>query len=311
MPRHTVPRWWLKAATQGTLSLLPGAPRLEGWARRRWTGPSLDPGYFRDKWRHVRSHTRAVTGTGTGRLDGLRVVELGTGWYPIVPLGLSLRGADVVSVDATPHLDRRRVAQVLQIALDLIDRGEVRVPGSQRLDLLRRLAPGAENRPVTDSLEPFGITTRVADARDLSLLPETHGADLMVSNNTLEHIPGEVLRDIFAEFARVGSDGARMSHYVDLADHYAGIDSTIGEFNFLTLSDRQWRLANNRLHYQNRLRIGDYRALLDTSGWELIKARNTRRQRDELDGMRLVPPYDRLPVKELLVVKSHLTARRH
>jgi hypothetical protein len=132
----------------------------------------------------------------------------------------------------------------------------------------------------------------------------------MVSNNTLEHIPRDVLAGIFAEFARVSAPGARMSHYVDLADHYAGMDPTIGEFNFLTLTGRQWRLANNRLHYQNRLRIADYRALLDRSGWAVLQARNTRRKRAALDGLDLVPPYDALPVRQLLVVKSHLVAER-
>lgn len=304
-------RWWLKAATKGGLSLLPGAPRLDDWARQRWSGQQLEPSYFRGKWRHVAAHTRALTGDVHGDLTGRRVLELGTGWFPIVPLGLSLRGAEVVSVDATNHLDRRRVALVMAVALDLIDQGQITVPDSPRLDLLRTLAPGANDRPVAESLAPLGITARRGDARDLSRVPETHGADLMVSNNTLEHIPREVLGAIFAEFARVCADDARMSHYVDLADHYAAVDPGIGEFNFLTLTERQWRWANNRLHYQNRLRIADYTALLDEAGWDLLRARNTRRPPSALAGLRLAAPFDQLPVRQVLVVKSQLSAQRH
>lgn len=310
MTRPTIPRWWLKAAAQGAVSFLPGAPRLDEWVRGKRSGHALEPSYFLTKWHHVTSHTRALTGDLDGDLSDHKVVELGTGWFPIVPVGLALFGAEVVSVDATAHLDRRRVARVLQVTLDLVDRGEIFVPPGPRLDLLRRLSPGAMERPVTANLAPFGITPRLADARDLAHLPETHGADLVVSNNTLEHIPRDVLMDIFTEFARVSADGARMSHYVDLADHYAAVDPTISEFNFLTLTDRQWRLANNRLHYQNRLQIADYKDLLDRTGWDLLQARNTRRQRSELDGLDLARPYDQLPLKEVLVVKSHLTAQR-
>lgn len=310
MKPPAVPRWWLKAAAQGALSVLPGAPRVDEWVRGKRSGHALAEDYFLTKWHHVTAHVRALTGRLDGDLTGSTVVELGTGWFPIVPLGLALFGAEVISVDANAHLDRRRVARVLQVTLDLVDQGEISVPDGPRQELLRRLAPGAMGRPVTDNLAPFGITPRVADARDLGRLPETHGADLVVSNNTLEHIPGDVLRDIFTEFARVSTPDARMSHYVDLADHYAAVDPTITEFNFLTLTERRWRWANNRLHYQNRLQIADYKALLDETGWDLLQARNTRRAKTALDGLDLVPPYDQLPVKELLVVKSHLTARR-
>lgn len=309
MPRPRLRRWWLKAAAQGALAALPGAARLEH-RLRGWSTDELTEDYFNTKWNHVTAHTRAATGDPDGDLTGRRVVELGTGWFPIVPLGLALRGADVVTIDLTRHLDPHRVALVLRMLLRRADTGEIAVLDGPRLTAAREVAEEAGGLSVASSLESLGVRPALGDARDLSGLPETHGADLLVSNNTLEHIPGDVLEGILREFHRVGGPGARMSHYIDLADHYAAVDPAIGEFNFLTLSPRRWRLVNNRLHYQNRLRIQDYRALHERSGWRLVRQHCIRRDAAELEGLALVPPFDGMRPKDLRVVKAHLVSER-
>ena len=302
-------RWWLKAAAQGAVALVPGASRLERRVRA-WAVSELTEDYVLTKWKHVTTHTRAVAEDPDSPLTGRLVLELGTGWFPIVPIGLALRGADVVTVDATPHLHPRQVAQTLVTLLRLVDEGAVVVPEGPRLTAARELAPRASHLPVRHTLGALGVQAAVGDARDLSGLPEAHGADLLVSNNTLEHIPPEVIEGIFAEFHRRGGPGARMSHYIDLADHYAAVDPTINEFHFLTLSPRAWRLANNRLQYQNRLRINHYRDLLTRTGWKLVRQHLTSRDASQLEGLRLVPPFDAVREQDLRVVKAHLVAER-
>jgi hypothetical protein len=303
-------RWWLKAAAQGAVSLLPVAQRLDDRLRRLRTGTYLEPEYFLSKWHHVAAHTRVATGAVEGDLSGSRVLELGTGWFPIVPLGLALRGAEVLTIDTAYHLDPARVRLTLRVLDELATQDRIEVGDPGRLEQLRRVLHVEDGAGMIEELGRLGVRAVVADARDLSDQPAAHGADLMVSNNTLEHIPSEVLRGIFAEFGRIASAAARMSHYVDLADHYAGFDPSLGEFHFLTLSPTRWRLANNRLHYQNRLRIGDYRRLHEESGWQVTRERPTRRDRSDLDGLQLVPPFDGMPVEDLLVVKAHLAAER-
>ena len=309
MPRLRPQRWVVKAAAQGALSLLPGAPRLDR-AVRTWSTNDLSVEYFLSKWHHVTAHARAATGDAEGDLTGRRVVELGTGWFPIVPLGLALRGAEVVSVDSTAHLHRRRVALTLQILVDLVASGAISSPEGPRLEVARELAGSAADRPLSETLGRLGVSVELGDASDLRELRHAHGADLLVSNNTLEHIPGPVIAAIFAEFHRVSSPTALMSHYVDLADHYAGVGGSIGEFNFLTLSPARWALVNNRLHFQNRLRIGDYRELHARAGWRITRERCTSRPAAELDGLPFVPPFDTMPPEDLRVVKAHLVSAR-
>lgn len=307
MPARSRP-WWLKATGQGVLAALPGAPALDDWLRRR-RGAELDPDYVLGKWVHVRSHLRAL-GAREGRpLPDVTVVELGTGWYPVVALGMALHGARVVSVDTRAHLDGDRIALTLRRVLRLVDDGAVRVPEGAALDRARELV--AAGGPVPPrALQEVGVGSHLADARDLSGIPAARGAALMVSNNTLEHIPREVLGGILTEFHRVGGAEARMSHYVDLADHYAGFDPAAGDFHFLTLGPTAWRLANNRLGYQNRLRISDYRDLHARAGWAIEAERLTRRDPTELHGLRLVEPFASTPADDLLVVKAHLTSAR-
>lgn len=303
-------RWWLRAAAQGLLAAAPGAGTLNDTLRRRVRAPFLAEDYFLSKWHHVTEHLRALGNPGGVPLQRTRAVEIGTGWFPIVPLGLAVHGGTVVTLDVDNHLDAQRVRLAMQVLSDLASQGRIAVGSPERLALLRTLLTTPADATVAELLQPLGVSARIADARNLAGLPETHGANLLVSNNTLEHIPPETLRGIFEEFRRVGSHDARMSHYVDLADHYAGHDPRINEFHFLTMGPRRWRLVNNRLGYQNRLRIGDYRHLLTETGWRVTSERLTRRKATELAGLSLVPPFDTTPDKQLLVVKAHLVTRR-
>lgn len=309
MPPRTLNRWWLKAAAQGALSVAPGASRLSDAVRHR-RGPFLREDYFRSKWAHLERHLQAVGEGPASRLPALKVLEIGTGWFPIVPLGLALHDADVVTIDTRGHLDPRRVRLAMQMLSDLAAAGTISVGSATRLARLRELLTDPGEGSTSELLRPLGISPRIADARDLGELPEAHGATLLVSNNTLEHIPGPVLGGILSEFHRVGAPEAVMSHYIDLADHYAGFDPRINEFHFLTLGVGRWRLANNRLGYQNRLRIGDYRQLHEQAGWRLTHEALTRRKSAVLDGITVVPPFDTVPVRDLLVVKAHLVSRR-
>ena len=302
-------RWWVKAALQGLLAAAPGSATLDNQLRRA-RGAPLRPHYFLSKWQHVIAHLGVLGNPGGEPLPQTSVVEVGTGWFPIVPLGLALHGASVLTIDKHKHLDARRVRMTMQMLSDLERSGQLRCGSTDQLALLRTLLSDPERTSGADLLEPLGIDARVADARDLTGMPQAQGAQLLVSNNTLEHIPEPVLAGIFAEFARTGAADAQMSHYIDLADHYAGFDPRVTEFHFLTLSPAQWRLANNSLGYQNRLRIGDYRRLLTEAGWRSSEERLTRRPAAQLERLTLVAPFDQIPQRELLVVKAHLVSRR-
>jgi hypothetical protein len=66
-----------------------------------------------------------------------------------------------------------------------------------------------------------------------------------------------------------------MSLFIDYKDHYSYFDHGISTYNFLQYSDRKWRFFNPPLHYQNRLRHGDYLRLFQQAGFEILDERRT------------------------------------
>lgn len=252
----------LKAALQGVAARLPASQRINGLLQRLTGSLELTDEHFLHKWQQAQRHLGNIVATSsTPRC----AVELGTGWYPTVPVGLALGGVDrVLTIDLEPLFDRERTLAVLRRYRDFIASGRIEVAAraSARLD---QVVASAAGMSATELLEAIGVESLLVDARATGL-PDA-SVDLFVSNNTLEHIGGVMLEQIFVEFARIAGPGASMSHFIDMADHYAGFDPSITVFNFLRYEPRVWSLFNNRLQYQNRLRLSQYLEIHETAGW--------------------------------------------
>ena len=65
--------------------------------------------YFQDRPTHLGHHLEACRYSG-GTPAGIQALELGTGWYPVVPVGLFLAGAnEIITVDVSSLMDREKV----------------------------------------------------------------------------------------------------------------------------------------------------------------------------------------------------------
>jgi hypothetical protein len=307
-----MPSWLLKAAMQGVMSALPASDRLNYLLQRHVTGSVvLSDEVFERKVaqcsRHIRSYQTARDGAGLPSL----ALELGTGWYPVVPVGLALAGvARVVTVDVSSLLSPERTRQVLAAYAPLLRSGQAEqlLPqiAAERADAVMAAAGDRASKSAAELLEPLGIEVRIGDAR-ASGLP-AGSVDLFVSNNTFEHIAPQVLREIVAEFKRLAAAGAVMDHFVDMSDHYAHFDGSITEFNYLRYSDRAWRLFNNRLQYQSRLRIPDYRRILEEGGFSIVAEDDEQGPADDLARVELAPRFRHYAVEDLLTLRVWLTA---
>lgn len=117
--------------------------------------------------------------------------------------------------------------------------------------------------------ELIGLTPLVRDARSLDM-PEA-SVDFICSNNTFEHIPGDILQSILMEFKRLIKPDGVMSHFIDMSDHFAHFDSSITIYNFLRYSKRRWRLIDNTIQPQNRMRFRDYKEMYRNTGLPLTE----------------------------------------
>jgi hypothetical protein len=159
---------------------------------------------------------------------------------------------------------------------------------------------------VDEMLAAIGVTNVLGDARALKLGEEP--IDLIVSNNTLEHVPAGVLFDMFSHWRSLVAPGTVMSHWIDLSDHYMSFDPSIGPYNFLKFSSPVWRLFNNPHQYQNRFRVCDFRRLHEATGWRIVDEESTPGSIEELRKIQLAEEFHRYPEEDLLVYETWIVS---
>lgn len=260
--------WILKAIVQKTISYLPFSQRINYFFQKYVTkGVVLSDAYFEDRLTHARTHLDAWARLGAGA-PLRQTLELGTGWYPVVPIALFLHGAEQIrTVDVTLLTGAAHVQTTIQKFLDYADQGRLEAflqARPERLAQLRALAAQPDTGSFETLTQALHIEYLVQDARHLSL-PDA-SIDLVHSNNTFEHIYPDILRDILPEFKRVVRPGGLQSHFIDLSDHFAHFDTSITIYHFLRFSPSAWRFIDNSVQPLNRLRVTDYRRLYHAAG---------------------------------------------
>lgn len=246
---------------------MPFSQRLNFFFQKHVTkGVYLSDQYFEDRLEHCRDHYRNFR--KYNQSANFSHMELGTGWYPVVPAGMFLYGAgSITTVDLSRLSSPELTHATLRKFLEYHRSGKLEkfLPGilPERLKILLEETekPSAD---FFDLLERHNIVYMVMDVRKL---PVPDGSfDLITSNNTLEHIYPDVLGEILEKLRRLMKKNGVMSHSIDLSDHFAHMDGSITIYNFLKFSDAAWSLINNSVQPMNRLRIYDYRDMFRKAG---------------------------------------------
>jgi SAM-dependent methyltransferase len=149
-----------------------------------------------------------------------------------------------------------------------------------------------------------------ADGRATGLEPNS--IDLVYSNSVLEHVPREVISGLMEESFRVLRPGGLAMHNVGCNDHYAFFDKSISFVNYLQYEERDWRLWNNSLQYQNRLRAPEFLELAMQAGFEVINNRTHVRPGtlEALAGLRVAPQFERFSRDELTATTTDFIVRK-
>jgi hypothetical protein len=308
-----MPHWLIKAAVQRGISLLPKSHVWNELLQEHVTKSiELTPDRFNERLDFCRRHVENLIELGPKSQAGFRVLEIGTGWQPIVPIGLYLCGAtEVHTFDIAPHLSAGRLRKLLEKFGEYAHSGELRKRLPQILpecmEKLQQLTEKFLDESPYRLLEKIGVHARVRDAQHTGLEPGT--VDLIVSTGVLEYIPVPVLKNVLAETARVAAPGAVTSHYLNLIDQYSYFDSSIGPLNFLKFADSRWKIYNSPLTWLNRLRISDYRRMFADAGFPLAKEINTLGSEIDLNRIRLAPEFQNYSKPDLLVLTSFIAGK--
>ncbi len=298
--------WKLKASIQRVFAALPAGEQLYYQVQRRIGSLRQAPNPC-DNLRLLEDVLIDLRNAADFRLEGKRIMEVGTGWRPEMPLFFYLLGAARVDTFDLHRYVREELA--LDSVAALLER---ETEALERLD--RHAASHAEVRTRWNALRDvrtlddfFRITNiryhAPVDAANTQLAPGS--VDLHFSYTVFEHIPRDVLIAILREASRVlDPAGGLACHHIDLSDHFAHVDPSISMVNFLQYEEAEWRKYNdNQFAYHNRLRIDEFESLYREAGHEIVNwnAPVDRKCLDHLNAgaIPLAEPYRHQP-KEIL-----------
>src|SRR5690606_17664077 len=108
-------KWKQKAIVQKVISYLPFSHNINYLFQKYVTkGVNLSDEYFYDRLGHARDHLLGFQKYSNSKAPS-SCLEIGTGWYPIVPIGFFLAGADTIySVDISFLTSKERLQTTLQ-----------------------------------------------------------------------------------------------------------------------------------------------------------------------------------------------------
>jgi len=255
-------KWHLKAIIQKSISFMPNGHKVNYWFQKNITkGVFLGDEYFYDRLEHAQKHVSAYE-AACDSIVGKITLELGTGWYPVIPFTLFLSGAQTINtVDISNLTNKEKLNDTIGRFIELIEQDKLKnymnaLP--ERIKVLEEIHQNFEQLSFEAILKRLHINYLVMDARQLNHI--TDGSiDLVHSNNTFEHVYPVILMDILKEFKRIVKPTGMMSHFIDMSDHFAHFDKSINIYNFLQYSNKAWdNIIDNSIQPQNRWRYAQF-----------------------------------------------------
>ena len=218
-------------------------------------------------------------------IQGSIILEIGSGWFPTIPILLVRDGAKkVIMSDLNIHMDEITFWETAAYLKN-------RFPNDDYIQSLTNFS----SLPI-DYLAPFHISS----LSDRSL-------DIIISRTVLEHIPKSKMYNLFSSLRPKISDAGLMVHLVDHSDHFEHQDKSISRVNFLTWSEEKHALINFLIKSgENRMRHHEYQKVFMDSGYEVINEESDldTKTLEAVTGLDLVYPYLKMQPEQLATLTS-------
>jgi len=186
-------------------------------------------------------------------LKGLKIVELGSGWSPILPYQLIFEGnaKSVDSYDINEHYNVKEIESLNDYygnhyTIDLEIKG---------------------NYQIHKSLTYFPNTNICVGKLD--------NINLVVSRFVLEHVPVENIIEMHEFFNTTLMSGSYILHLISPSDHRSYGDSSVSLQDFLKYSQEDWDGIQTKFDYHNRLRLPEYIEIFKRN-FEIISLEHSR-----------------------------------
>lgn len=263
-------RWEMKAAIQAALSRIPFGSSIHRRLQDLAGTTKFDANV--EYWRRAR-FLLELRSRGLP-IEGKSFLEIGTGWYPMLPMLLhALRADRIVTVDLHRWLTRAAVAETTQAVSQIAE------------SLPRHFGASAEycrhemhrvnglcvdsSTSINEVLREAAIDYRAPADAACTGLPDGE-IDYVVSTNVFEHVRPDAIVSILEESKRILKPGGYIVHHIDPGDHFA-YDKRITTANFLQFSPQAWYyIGGSGLAYHNRLRCIDFLRLIEEAGFHIV-----------------------------------------
>jgi Methyltransferase domain len=304
-------KWILKAIVQKTISYLPFSSSINYVFQKYVTkGVYLTDEYFYDRLGHAKEHIEAFSSHSSKKTPET-CLELGTGWYPVVPIAFFLIGVEkIYSVDISFLTSKERIYTTISKFLEAEERKVLTdyvKYQPQKFQILKEIYEHYAQYTLEEILEKLNIVYLIEDARKLSL-PD-NSVDLINSNNTFEHIYPDILAPIIQDFKRVVKKKTGvMSHFIDMSDHFAHFDKSINIYNFLQFSKAQWSIIDNSIQPQSRLRLSDYKKMYADLGIPILEEKNRPGEIEWVKAMQLHDDYKNYSLEDIAITHTQLVS---
>jgi SAM-dependent methyltransferase len=245
-------------------------------------------------------------------LEGAQVLDVGSGWLPIIPIMFSFRGVGKIYLT---DLNRLMSLPSLNAAIRALRAEEKRIAAHWNLP------PGALSAFLAQASSATNLDQALGSLRLSYLAPcdcqhldlPANSLDLVISRAVLEHVPPPVIQNIFIEAQRLLKPGALTAHIVDNSDHWEHGDKSLSRINFLRFSADFFRWTHiNSLDYQNRLRHSQYIAMLRKANLTMVEDRADVDPQALADTktLPLHPDFQGFAPEDLAAINSWLLARK-
>ncbi len=227
------------------------------------------------------------------------VLEIGSGWLPVIPLLFRLAGARSLTLT---DIERLMDAHTNDLARRAVAARAVDVAAALR---------------ITEAAVHAGLADPFAPRYLAPWQPErtpSASADIIVSRAVFEHIPAADLKSLMFQCRRIIRPSGAMCHAIDNSDHWQHRDKRLSRINMLRYDEASllWRLAClNPQNYQNRLRHSDYSLLFRETGWRVM-AEDGEVDRGALQdaaALPLAPRFRGMPAADLATITSWFVVR--
>ena len=302
--------WRVKGLLQKAFSMAPGGVKLNTRLQHVFGNLRDFDGHIAVKisdWATTMSYLSDVG----FRVSGARLMEIGTGWHPVLPLCFFLAGArSIATFDIVRLLGETETFRLLG-SLEIHIPRIAELAGENAATVHARLMELRRSRNLDELLGNSRIDYFApADGRATGLTPAS--IDLVYSNSVLEHVPREVICGLMEESFRVLKPGGLVLHNVGCNDHYAFFDKSISFVNFLQYKESEWRLWNNPIQYQNRLRAPEFVDLATQAGFEVISKKTHVRPGtlEALAHLRIAPQFNSFSRDEVAATTVDFIGRK-